>query len=587
MRNLKTKPDNYDDEPQAPNAVYSLDEASTSRYTPSDWSTLPPEIRMTAERIWRDRTLNVELLEHELTHYWDKDHVCQMARHGIRVGDMDTPIAPFAVRNSQECASNPRFNNFLATSLQTEIDLLRTIPRPESCAPSRTVHSIFVKDESNAHEEKFRDIHNLSAPRGISINDTIKYAAYVWVRAEDIARRVTPTTCFAKIDLRRYYRTFLIDPADWHLLAFKLFGKEFWDTAMEWGLRNAVEIAHRFTTALIYIFNRHSVEDAFGVLDDFLFLAEEALLHEQARRGEPSGYARACARVDAILGPDSRNTKAGKSSDFSAYLVYCGNEWSRTGVRMAPEFKAKLQQQLANVHARKKERADKLDTLLGRIVYAGITQWGIRTVMTPLLELQQQIRYYPKHYTVKIEPRERRDALYKCIEILDRIDGMALTLGDDTPSCFVETDAAAYAASVNRPAAIGIYFPNDKFCIHKNAYELRALFDDAPDAADDIAIFEAYAPLAALRLAPDRFRNRLVGVQVDNPAASAMLHRLRGPSKKGPLKQKLQTIAEAIFWELTYLHARFSRITLVRGEDNAHADAVSRADWPRFLNLIE
>ena len=603
-----------------PNAVYSLDEASTARHMPSDWSDLPPEVRDIANRAWANRPLDINLLRLELTHYWDSNYICSMMEHGIRVGDPDTPLlAPYHISNAPECVHTTRYANFLRESIATELSMNRTTPRPLSCPPSDYVHSVFIKDESKRGIDKFRDIHHLSAPRGRSVNDTIRYAAFHWVTAEQIAARVGPSTQFAKIDLKRYYRHFLCDPADWHKLAFELFGQEYWDMAMQWGLRNAVEIAHRFTAALVHIFNvraaphaaaayaftciaqtsaaqatpthttlapqRHGVTDAFGTIDDFLFLASTEELIEQSQRGTPDSFTRACAILDRILGPDARNTKPSKSNAFASCTVYCGTEWSADGARISPEFKCNLQDEVARILANwRATTAATMSTAIGRLVYAGTTQWGIRTFIGPLLALQAKISDWPDFWKVTLA-KQHKVALQQCLEVLNRLDGMRLVLGDTTPHTWTETDAAGYASAEGLPAAIGIFYEPGNY-IRMTAAQLLDRFTDAPHPTADIAIFEAYAPLVALRLQPQRYSGRLLGFLLDNPAAAAVLGKLRGPTQPGPLQTQLQQIAEAIFWELTQLNARITRIDLVPGSENPRADAVSRGQWDRLEKLL-
>ena len=144
MSVLKTQPESGGE----PNAVYSLADASTARHTPSDWSTLPTEVRAIAEKVWAQRQLGISLLKLELAEYWDRDYICMMMEHGIRVGDPDTPLRPFHVPNAPECEHVATYLAFLRESLETELALGRTIPRPASCEPSDYVHSIFIKDES-------------------------------------------------------------------------------------------------------------------------------------------------------------------------------------------------------------------------------------------------------------------------------------------------------------------------------------------------------------------------------------------------------------------------------------------------------
>jgi hypothetical protein len=143
------------------------------------------------------------------------------------------------------------------------------------------------------------------------------------------------------------------------------------------------------------------------------------------------------------------------------------------------------------------------------------------------------------------------------------------------------TDAQGFKDSTGEPAAIGVYFNKESF-FRMTSLQLREMFEDAPEIRAHISIFEAYAPLVALRLAPERFRERRIGILIDNPAAAAVLKKLRGPTKKGPEQAELQRIAELYLWELTRLDARITEVQLVPGEQNPRADAVSRGLWNRL-----
>ena len=181
--------------------------------------------------------------------------------------------------------------------------------------------------------------------------------------------------------------------------------------------------------------------------------------------------------------------------------------------------------------------------------------------------------------------KPEKAALQRCLELLTRLDGMALVLGDPTPHIWTEMDAAGYAATTDTQAATGIFYNRSSYW-RLTPGELQYMFADAPALTADIAVWEASAPLVALRLEPNRYRGRLLGFVTDNPAAAAVLQKLRGPTHPGPLQDQLQRIAEAIFWELTRLHARITSVLLVPGGENPRADAVSRGQWDRLAALL-
>ena len=82
-----------------------------------------------------------------------------------------------------------------------------------------------------------------------------------------------------------------------------------------------------------------------------------------------------------------------------------------------------------------------------------------------------------------------------------------------------------------------------------------------------------------LRLEPEKFRNKLIGLLTDNPAAANTVRRLRGASLK------LQAIAEQILHELTNLGSKFTSVEHVLGSTIPLADALSRHDMAKFYAL--
>ena len=190
---------------------------------------------------------------------------------------------------------------------------------------------------------------------------------------------------------------FKVDPADWHKLAYKLEGIEYWDAALQWGLRNGVEISMRFTCALIYILNRHNIYNVFGVIDDFLLLFEPNMTLEACK----ADYEKACSIFDKALGPNCRNTKPGKSQPPLDDVEFCGNRYSSTYPYIAcrPAMRQKISTHIDSILASNSNQrtglrvqAHALDTLVGRISYSSQTLWGVATFYGPLLHAQQRAR---------------------------------------------------------------------------------------------------------------------------------------------------------------------------------------------------
>jgi hypothetical protein len=523
-----------------------------------------------------------------MEHYQDGKFMLYIAKHGVRAGDPDNRPSPYNVPNAPHCESNSSFADYLQKSIAEEVSMNRTWAKPDELETSLWKHALFVKDECKIEIGiyKWRDIHDLSKPRGASLNDTIYYASQTWVRHEDVLRRIKRNSVFAKTDLKRMYRMFVVDPEDWALLAFIHQGQEYWDCALEWGMRNAVEIAHRTCTAIIYMMNRRGVYDVFGVIDDILLLSTAEEIDEMRANGVPTPYDRLCAVLDVTFGPNARHTKPEKCQDFEPLVVHCGNEFTGKGSRTDPAFAQRLMSQALKLgtSASGESAAEHLNCI-GRCIHAACNVWCLRAYLNPGFAVSDTLNNWPPNKPYKSNAT-LRDMYKMAYYILSITLGLRLPAGNPTPTAWAETDARGLAEATDEPAAIGIFINCTMFRRFTSS-ELLLLFDDAPALDADIAVFELYAVLVALRIYPDYFRGKTLGFLIDNPAASAVLKKARAQSKDGPLKQQMHDLNIAILTQLTRLDARITEVALVPGEQNPRADAVSRGDWVRLQALLQ
>ena len=132
--------------------------------------------------------------------------------------------------------------------------------------------------------DKIRLIHNLSAPRGQSVNDAIsmEFATTEYDRfdsAVSMVRKVGTGAWMAKIDLKSAFKHIVVRPDQWHLLGMHLDADSgereyFFDATLPFGLRSSPKIFNEFTKAIVYIARtQEGVKNIFGYLDDFFVVA--------------------------------------------------------------------------------------------------------------------------------------------------------------------------------------------------------------------------------------------------------------------------------------------------------------------------
>ncbi|XP_077775069.1 uncharacterized protein LOC144325502 [Podarcis muralis] len=123
---------------------------------------------------------------------------------------------------------------------------------------------------------EFRLIHNLSHPRGTSVNDVIppelcsvRYASLD--HAIKMIRKFGPGALLAKCDIESAFRLLPIHPADFWLLGFQFEGGFYFDKAMPMGCSVACAAFERFSSFLEWALRaRTGLDGVTHYLDDFL-----------------------------------------------------------------------------------------------------------------------------------------------------------------------------------------------------------------------------------------------------------------------------------------------------------------------------
>ena len=125
-----------------------------------------------------------------------------------------------------------------------------------------------------------RIIHDFSSPAADCVNDHIDYVRIGFDRVDAAFAVLAPRSFMAKIDISAFFRHIPVDPADWGLLSFRWRGRWYVDTRVNFGVRNAPEVAGRFSFAILWAVQQR-LHDADGcrvfvVCDDWLVVAPSA-----------------------------------------------------------------------------------------------------------------------------------------------------------------------------------------------------------------------------------------------------------------------------------------------------------------------
>jgi hypothetical protein len=125
---------------------------------------------------------------------------------------------------------------------------------------------------------KYRLIHHLSYPEGLSINDFIppQFCTVQYQSTEDavsMIRKLGPGTLLAKMDIENAFKQIPVHPRDFELLGFRIDDKYYFDKTLPFGLRYSCNLFENFSSTLNYTLEKKVlVNHSVHVLDDFLFL---------------------------------------------------------------------------------------------------------------------------------------------------------------------------------------------------------------------------------------------------------------------------------------------------------------------------
>jgi hypothetical protein len=104
------------------------------------------------------------------------------------------------------------------------------------------------------------------------VNDAQVYVKYSWDSLEDALSMFVPHAFMARLDISACYRHFMVHPSHWCVQGVELGGQHYVYTRLQFGLRLAPELAHRFTMFIKRVLHANGVVGVVGVMDDYLLM---------------------------------------------------------------------------------------------------------------------------------------------------------------------------------------------------------------------------------------------------------------------------------------------------------------------------
>ena len=260
--------------------VYTLSEATSMTKGTDGWRSVWPDhwVRW-AEGIIKEWPCDPDFFERELKEYSDGKFVSDTIRHGAWVVDPEAEIPKFRVNNAKKAVEG-FYRPMVDVALQGDVDAGWAMEPPAGfTGRDDHVHPVTAAPKNSDHPEMVRVCHDHSRPGEGSVNDFQRFAHTEWTHTRAIRERVTRGCWMRKLDIQYYYRNFGVRPENWRYTAFvwpptgEEGSKVWWDNRLQFGYRNAPEIAMRITCALVWIAHRRGCTGVIGLMDDFAIFA--------------------------------------------------------------------------------------------------------------------------------------------------------------------------------------------------------------------------------------------------------------------------------------------------------------------------
>ncbi|XP_077773920.1 uncharacterized protein LOC144325210 [Podarcis muralis] len=410
---------------------------------------------------------------------------------------------------------------------------------------------------------EFRLIHNLSHPRGTSVNDAIppelcsvKYASLD--HAIKMIRKFGRAALLAKCDIESAFRLLPIHPEDFWLLGFRFEGKFYFDKAMPMGCSIACAAFESFSTFLEWaIKQKTGLGGVTHYLDDFLLASDSdsgncsVLLHAFAELTQELGVPLA---ADKTEGPATQLT----------YLGILLDTVSQTSSLPKDKLVA-LKTVIEELIPLEKVSLRQIQSLLGHLNFACRVVAPGRPFCSRLARLTVGLK--APHHRVRLS-REVRTDLSIWLEFLEEFNGVSLW--QDTLNLHNDFQVHSDAAGSQ---GFGLFWKG-RWCAMRWPLEWQGT-----DITRDLTFLEFFPIAVAVHLWVDEFRDRRVCFWTDNLAVVNVLAKL---SSRSP---RVSALLRVFVLHCLRCNIVFSA-RFVPGVSNEIADALSRFQMERFRLLV-
>lgn len=273
---------------------------------------------------------------------------------------------------------------------------------------------------------KFRLIHDLSHPKGNSVNSLIppenSVVSYDGVdKVIKLVKKFGRNAKLAKCDIEDAFRIVCIHPSDYHLLGFTWNQLFYYDRCLPMGASSSCQIFETLSCALQFIMEtKYNAAGMSHILDDFLFVGPpfsdrcghdlQTFLALASRVGIPM-------KKEKTVLPTTCLTIYGIEVD--SHLMLC---------RLPQDKIEKISLALSETYKRKRITLRELQSLIGLLNFACLVVCPGRTFLRRLIDLTMGV-VNPRHY-IKLTKEARAD-LNAWKLFIESFNGCSMFLPDD------------------------------------------------------------------------------------------------------------------------------------------------------------
>ena len=503
------------------------------------------------------RTLCPEAFARGLVKHPDKDFVNRVIKNvteGVRIGY----TGPQETRVCKNWPSAAKLEAHVQASIEKDISLGRKLG-PFSRPPCATYVASPLGAFQKRSSAKVRVVHDLSYPRGRSINDFIPPEEYSveYLSLDEVVKAIRQSgrhTLMAKADLSDAYHHVLVHKDDWHLLgSVNILGDNTYEfyvsTVLPFGLRSAPQ---KFTdialaSKLIMLYAGATYIQQY--LDDFITI------------GPP--HTDVCANnlqvMLSVFNDLNFSVNPQKVAEPNTVMEFLGIviDSDKLELRISAERLHSVLEELEQWRARKSATKRDILSLIGKLTFVSRVVRSGRTFVRRMIDTAKKVKCL--HHRVHLNKSFRDDLEWWCC-YLPKWNGISAFYDDEwTPNSAMDlfTDAS--------DQAIAGYFNRSWFVLPATTIH-------------SINWRELYAIVVAAATFGHRWQGRRILFHCDNMCVVNVL--CSGTSKNRDIM--------CLIRRLFHIAATFQfecRAVYINTKVNVIADSLSRYKWELFHEL--